>query len=279
MSTFFVIFLVVIYAIIGFSSLWYFANGDKYGENIQGIRKIHYALFLIFIIIGMIIGELDVNNWKLLGAILAVSVFVDLAVFQTPNILKFGNAEFEQFSFVRKTLRMNEELMNQQANKVERFTDIVNLTSLYFQNKYQPTQWRQYKDDIRDYLNLYADTFQFHIAIFEFDNEPDSTRRRVLIEDAVRRVELCYNKKIEDEESRNKIIDTLNDGSSLPFIDKGEDKSSYFAKDKKQIYVVAYYGDKYNMLIGISSDIVNLDGVDASHILNMAQIFDWHMVS
>ncbi len=47
-------------------------------------------------------------------------------------------------------------------------------------------------------------------------------------------------------------------------------------QDEKLI-AIPYFGDFYSMIVTIEAKDVSVDGIDASHILNMIVIFDWYM--
>lgn len=221
--------------------------------------------------------EIDIKDWKTLVELTALFVFIDLAVFQTPDILKIWNAEFQHTHYVRNIIKANEETIGYNSKKVECFTEVIGKTEQHFNTRNAPTQWRQYKDELRTYLNLYADTFQFHVSIFEFAITSDTEALTSSTAHAFRRAELCYNQEITDDEWKDRLIQHLSDGKSIEFRNKTEESSNKPGELKKKVFIVAYYGNSYNMLIGISSNFVDVNGIDASHILNLAQIYDWYM--
>ena len=167
-------------------------------------------------------------------------------------------------------------MLGYNAKKVQNFTEVISKTADHFMDRNPPQHWRQYRDELRDYLNLYADTFQFHIAIFPFAIGANGEELSRNLETAFNSVEICYNISFLDSEGRNSVIQDLLDGKSIPLKDPNADIS--IEELTKNVFIVAYYGESYNMLIGISSNFVEVDGIDASHILNLAQIFDWYMV-
>lgn len=259
------------------SLIYFWLRTDKYVENLQSIRKSYYVLAVLFLCIGLVSNQFTLQAWQTLLAFALIVVFIDLAVFQTPDILKIWNTEFQHSNYIRKTIKKNQEVLGYNAKKVQNFTEVISKTADHFMERHPPQHLRQYKDDLRDYLNLYADTFQFHIAIFPFNSTYDGEELKRNVENAFNSVEICYNVNIIDNNIRENFIQSLLNGKSIPlhnnFNEQGVESS-----ENKNIFIVAYYGEVYNMLIGISSNFVEVDGIDASHILNLAQIFDWYMV-
>jgi hypothetical protein len=279
LGLFFIIFYSIVLLYVLLSLLYFWFCTDKYVENLQLIRKAFYVLFILGVGLGVVCKVIDLNKWTSLLQMTALFVFMDLAVFQTPDILKLWNAEFQHSNYIRKIIKANEEVIGYNAKKVQCFTEVIAKTEDHFNTRNVPTQWRQYKDELRTYLNLYADTFQFHVSIFEFDTTTDATLLKQSVTHALHRVELCYNQTIEDSEWKEKLIAQLLDGKSIEFKNKKEENATTVPGElKNKVFIVAYYGKSYNMLIGVSSKFVDVNGIDASHILNLAQIFDWYMV-
>lgn len=275
MSMYFIISMCILLFFLAGIIVYIRIKPDEYMENQQYLRKVFYFIFVVFLIGGALTKEIDIMDWKILTVLIVFSVFVDLTIFQTPDITKFWNAEFQQSNYIKKTIQKNKEVLINTENKVQNFTEIISETPSYFENKESITAWRKYKEELLEYLNLYSDTFQFNIAIFgvETVETPEELRRE--IERVFNKVVRCYNKSIEDSDWRNELIEKLSSGQSIEFINKEEDIGEDF---KKGIWIVAYYGQAYNMLIGISSSGIEVNGIDASHILNLAEIFDWHML-
>lgn len=90
------------------------------------------------------------------------------------------------------------------------------------------------------------------------------------------RIEQCYNKAIEDGEWKDILVQELLDGKAIELQNKKEVSSSDNLNDKK-VFIIPFYGKDYDILIGISSKFIEVDGIDASHILNLTQIYDWYM--
>lgn len=277
MTGYHIVFFSILLILLVWSLYYFWKDTDKYVENMQFIRKVYYVLFIAGIIAGMFMGEIKLEEWEKLLQFTALFVFIDLAVFQTPDVLKIWNTEFNQSNYIRKTIKKNEEVLSFNEKKVQNFTTVILKTKAYFDKKYQPTSWSQYKDELHSYLKEYTETFDFHVSIFGFEPNQDLTLLRKNLEGSFKKVELCYNNQIEDREWRNSLIDDLMDGKTITLEQKVEDKNPTLADMKRRPFVIVYYGENYYMLIGINSHNITVDGIDASHILNLTQIFEWTM--
>ncbi|RIJ63248.1 type II toxin-antitoxin system SpoIISA family toxin [Rummeliibacillus sp. POC4] len=281
MGIFFIIFFLTVLVYIFFSLYLSFINIDKYVENLQMLRRFFYAIFVVGISIGLMLEKINLDDWKQLLELTALFVFIDLAVFQTPDILKIWNAEFKHDNYIRKIIKKNEEIISYNSQKVECFTDIVlNKSTNYLNNIPLHLKFDDYKEDLKKFLEFYTGTFQIDLAIFEFESglnaNLEDLHSNLDIKQAFTRIEQCYNKTIVDGEWKLFLVQELLDGKAIELHNKKEVSSSDNFKDKK-VFIIPFYGRKYDILIGISSTFIEVDGIDASHILNLTQIFDWYM--
>lgn len=284
MGIFFIIFFLTVLVYIFFSLCLSFINTDKYIENLQMLRRFFYAIFVVGISIGLMLEKINLEDWKQLLELTALFVFIDLAVFQTPDILKIWNAEFKHDNYIRKIIKKNEEIISYNSRKIECFTDIVlNKSFNYLNNIPLHLEFDDYKEDLKKFLEFYTGTFQIDVAIFEFESRLDvdseelhSNFSNLDIKQAFTRIEQCYNKTIEDGEWKRFLVQELLNGKAIELHNKKEVSSSDNFKDKK-VFIIPFYGKEYDILIGISSKFIEVDGIDASNILNLTQIFDWYM--
>lgn len=246
---------------------------EKYEENLQFLRKFLYVIYLLFGLIGFLVGEFEVNDWKLLLELTAVFVFIDLSIFQTPNILKIWNAEFQHSDYLKRIIKENNEAISSTANKIQKFTEIIGISADYFTEDMVPNNWDEYKKELTKYLNKYTDTFQFHLAMFPFDTTIDDDDLKQSIKNAFRELELCYNLTINDRALRAEMIEQLFNGQSFEVKETDSEQST------KKFFVIGFFGSEYNVLIGLSPKIEDVDGIDATNILNLTQIFEWYLMN
>ncbi|ADU30661.1 type II toxin-antitoxin system SpoIISA family toxin [Evansella cellulosilytica] len=265
MDEFFLGYFLLIIAFLICSLIYYGFRSDLFIENLGVIRKGFYVLFIVLLCVGFLYEAIDYTNWKLILQLTVFIIFIDIAVFQTPNMLKFWSGDQTKSEYIEKTIKKNEETLGYNTRKVEKFMEVIQYSSFHFYNKTTPDSKDKYISNLKDYIRLYTDTFQFHISIFPFEVTGNDDELKESVRQTFSNVEKCYNYIIEDISERENIISSLSSG-----------KSMMLKQDK--LFIVSYFGEQYNLLICIKSEDVSVDGIDASHVINLAHIFDWWMV-
>lgn len=160
-------------------------------------------------------------------------------------------------------IQQNEKTLKNTENKVSKMFEVVKYSSIHFESRNPCVHWRKYKDELREYLNFYAETFQFRIAIFQFEMTSDEQKIKNSLSHAFSNVEKCYNCTI--GENRDSIIEALFNGNGKCLVEGN-------------IYVVPYFGTMFNCLIGIKAETdIPVHTIDVSHIVSLAYMFDWWM--
>ncbi|MFF2531395.1 type II toxin-antitoxin system SpoIISA family toxin [Brevibacillus sp. NPDC058079] len=254
---FFVLFMVYLLGVL----IFYWKNSSLYWDNLGRVRKTFYVLYLIMMSFGILFGYIDYRDWKLLTEFSALVVFVDLAVFQTPNILKLWNAEFQHEDQVRRTLQASKDALRQSTKKVQALTNVIQYTDIHFDNKPLPTNWDMYKDQLEEYLKTYSVTFDFKLSFFMFPKSETEEDKKESLRSLVQNIGIRHNKDFPNEEVTN-LVESFSSGNAVP-IDEGK------------LIAIPYYGEFYHMVITIAAKDVPVDWIDASHILNLTYIFDW----
>lgn len=103
--------------LIVLSLIYFWWRTDKYVENLQAIRKSYYVLFFLLVCLGILTKQLQMSDWTMILSLASAAVFIDIAVFQTPDILKIWNTEFQHSNYIRKTIRKNEEVLGYNAKR------------------------------------------------------------------------------------------------------------------------------------------------------------------
>lgn len=254
----FIVFLLVILA-------YYWIDSRGYYNNLGRIRRSFYTLYLLTMSIGFITGDVDYNNWKLLLQLTALVVFVDLAVFQNPNILKIFNAEFRHDDEIRGALTDTKDTILQNANKIEKFTEIVQETEEYFLSKNIPVSIKEYKNDLEDYFETYSGTFGFDISLFIFDT-PKNDKIKENIKLQLKEVTKRHAIKLPSQQvKRENIVEELSNGETVIWIEE-------------ELISIPYFGLTYSMIATLEARNVPVDGIDASLISNMMVMFEWYMM-
>ncbi|MFY4776806.1 type II toxin-antitoxin system SpoIISA family toxin [Metabacillus sp. RGM 3146] len=252
--------LLIVYILA--SLIFYWRNSIQFAAYLGNLRKTLYALFLISLSIGFMLGKIDFTNWQLLAILAGFMVFTDLAIYQTPNILKIWNAEFEHDDRIRKTIEKNEETLGYIGKKSNCFSQIIQESESYFSSKNPVSDHTGYMAEIASYFDQYLDSFGFKAAYFPFEEPSSQTDLREHVQSAFSLLEMRHNLSLELE-NREKIIQDMMDGKSLPI-------------KEESLFAISFFGT-YNMLITIKSDDVPVNGIDALNIVNMAFVFEWYM--
>ena len=244
---------------------YYWMNSKGYHNNLGRIRRTFYTMFLLFVIYGFISGNIDYTDWKLLTQLAALALFVDLAVFQNPNILKIWNTELKHEDEVREALSESKKVILKNAKKVEKFSQIIQYTDVHFNERPIPVTMHEYKGQLKEYLELYSDTLSFSISFFLFDLPTDEEQKMENIKTQIDNISIRHAIEFSrNQEDQAAMVNSFSSGRTL-ILKEGE------------LIAIPYFGDFYSLIVTIESKEGLVDGIDASHILNMLVIFDWYM--
>lgn len=244
---------------------YYWMNSSGYYNNLGRIRRTFYTMFLLFMAWGIVTGKLDLANWQLLTELTALAVFVDLSVFQNPNILKVWSAEFKHEDEVREALKDSKKTILKNSKKVEKFSQVIQFTDVHFENQLIPVNMKEYQEQLEKYLELYRSTFGFSISCFLFDSPTEEEQKRNNIETQIENISVRHAINFSrEQEEKDKMITSFSNGETLIL-------------EEEKLIAIPYFGDFYSMIITIEAKDVAVDGIDASHISNLVYIFDWYM--
>ncbi|MEH7611665.1 type II toxin-antitoxin system SpoIISA family toxin, partial [Gottfriedia acidiceleris] len=245
---------------------FYWMDSKSFHNNLGRIRRTYYTLYLIVMAIGVITSNLDFKNWKLLTEISALVVFIDLAVFLCPNILKIWSAEFKYEDEVREALTESKRMILKSAKKAENFSKVIQETVVYFDNKPLPQSTEEYVNQLSEYLKLYSDTFGMAISIFIFDSPISEEDKKNKIQSQITKMSIRHAINFSTiEEDKTNMIKSFSNGETI------------ILKEEKLISI-PYFGNYYSMIVTLEAGDVAVDGIDASYISNLLYIFDWYMV-
>ncbi|PET65357.1 hypothetical protein CN514_12185 [Bacillus sp. AFS001701] len=244
---------------------FYWMDSKSFHNNLGRIRRTYYTLYLIVMAIGVITSNLDFKNWKFLTEISALVVFIDLAVFLCPNILKIWSAEFKYEDEVREALTESKQMILISAKKAENFSKVIQETVVSFENKPLPQSTEEYVNQLSEYLKLYSDTFGIAITIFIFDSPISEEDKQNKIRSQITKMSIRHAINFSTiEEDKTNMIKSFSYGETI------------ILKEEKLISI-PYFGNYYSMIVTLEAGDVAVDGIDASYISNLLYIFDWYM--
>lgn len=244
---------------------YYWMNSKGYYNNLGRIRRTFYTMYLLFMIYGFISENIDYKDWQLLIQFSILAIFVDLAVFQNPNILKIWNTELKHEDEVREALSESKKVILKNAKKVEKFSEVIQYTDLHFNERPIPINMKEYKEQLREYLELYSNTLGFTISFFIFNSPTNEEQKMDSIKSQINNISIRHAIEFSNiQEDKDAMQNSFSIGETL-ILKEGE------------LIAIPYFGDFFSMIATIESKDGLVDGIDASHILSMLVIFDWYM--
>nr|WP_144925310.1 type II toxin-antitoxin system SpoIISA family toxin [Paenibacillus bovis] len=109
------------------------------------------------------------------------------------------------------------------------------------------------------------DTFGFDVSIFIFESPTSEEQKKYNITTEIQNISIRHAIEFpRKQEEKDEIINSFSNEETI------------ILQDEKLI-AIPYFGDFYSMIVTIEAKDVSVDGIDASHILNMIVIFDWYM--
>lgn len=257
-------FFTVIVLYVLFVIIYYWLWNKEYWNNLGRIRRTFYVLYILLIGIGFVFGKVDVKDWKSVTETTALAVFVDLAVFQNPNILKIWSAEFKHDNEILETLKQQANTILKSAKKVEKFSQVIQSTNSYFSQKTIPQNETEYRDELNDYIRTYSETFGFLISLFLFPVPTTEEEKKNHLKSQIQNIGMRHACEFSDDQTEE-MMEKLSKGEIIPL-------------RQEELISIPYYGSKYSILVTVEAKDVPVDAVDASHVSSLLYIFDWYMV-
>ncbi|PPA69672.1 type II toxin-antitoxin system SpoIISA family toxin [Jeotgalibacillus proteolyticus] len=270
MGIFFVVLGIYVIAI----ALYYFYNSRGYYNNLGRIRRFWYVLFIYLLFLGYIFSVVDIENWQLVLQLAAIILFVDLAIFQNPNILKFWNAEFQYDDHLRESLKDLEDEAIKIEKKIESFSTLVSKSFNYFQSNDfgKELGFETYKKELAQFLSEYTKVYEHKLAFFElhidrFQGEDEETV--INLEEVVDMISQRHAIRWEKNENFDQES----------FAAESIDRNSNFSIINKKLLAIPYYGLYHQFVLTLHSEDSEVTLIDASNIANLIYVFDFLVLS
>lgn len=254
------LFFMALVIYVSANLVFYMVNKLQYSVHSTLIRKGLYTLFVLGVLYGVLLGEVDYQDWKLLLQMSALVAFIDLSLFQTPNILKFWSAEFQHADTIEENIKKNEERLEFMNRKSSVFTEIMQEAMDELTGGPAITNKESYKNELEDFLKKYTDEFDFSVRIFFLPDDlekEDEIKQGIL--QIVSRVENIYNCTIEEKETVQESLFRA---------------EAYVFDNERHVIIPIYEGDK-NFLITLSANQENIIEIDLANIINLVTVFNW----
>ncbi|ADO59854.1 type II toxin-antitoxin system SpoIISA family toxin [Paenibacillus polymyxa] len=252
------------FAIVGLASISHWANPVWYANNLINIRKTSYSLFILMYGGMILAGHIHLKDWGMAVQFASIAIFIDLAVLETPSILKIGNAEFKKNDMeIEKTIKDNQKTILQSFQKSEQFTDVVQYTSNHFYplDSDNFIEWDLYMEQLKKYLRLYTDTFHFKLSITQFTYKEDIEQREQNIEGSLVQIERFHSINIKD---KAELAGTLA-------------KANVSVIKEQEIIGVPFFGNRFSYIVTLEANAQEsvINAIDAYHIVNLLTVFEW----
>ncbi|MBP0723679.1 type II toxin-antitoxin system SpoIISA family toxin [Bacillus sp. RG28] len=256
----FFIILNVLFLLISIILYWW--RNEKYIMYLRGIRKTYYFAGLSVVLIGYGWGRINNTDWKLIGTMLGCIVFVDLAIFLTPNITKLFNAEFQNEQLLEESLRKMKKTVDHVTLKTIQFNSVIEYSDYHFREKEDPKNNEEYKKDLEEYLSMYNDVFQYDMKVHRIDSSTVEIRDQHM-QTILQSFQMWSNIEIPGKQYEENVNTLLQEKILVVEIDE---------------YIIAYSEGVHNsFLIAIKSNGSPVNGVDAYYIISLCRTFEWWM--
>ncbi|WP_442637781.1 type II toxin-antitoxin system SpoIISA family toxin [Rossellomorea marisflavi] len=235
---------------------------DFYFLHIKTFRKVFYFFVMISIGFTVYFGYIAFDNWKILAQILAVGVFLDIVIFQTPDISKLWNTEFKSEEYVLKSVIKTNKIMELNTKKMAIFHGLISETVDLLDN--EPLEsWEEYSSNFKKYIFRYHENLALSVNITHIKRDEDNSMKLALSSllniNSVNTTIIRENidKWVDDFELRTIPLELTN-------------------KEENRLFILPFFGDYFDFFISVESKEEDAGSItDIINLINLAYIFNW----
>ncbi len=246
----------------------------RYHVSLRTLRKTLYTLFIGAISLGLLLDEIRLSDWELILTLTAIVVFMDIALLLTPSIMKIWSAEFHYTDYVEEIIKANDKIHKAMVYRVEAMSEMIQTNS-------ELLPFRNYTDqELRNYLDLYAEKFGFDIQIHRIpliEFSADDADPSVIEGLAAEEIEMLVESYRLTEGIRLTVeqIKTIN---NFDFDSEEEDveilaQSAVVPLIEDESMLVPVFMETDQFIVVLKEDIGEVLEVDAIHITNLIYLF------
>ncbi|QWC23645.1 type II toxin-antitoxin system SpoIISA family toxin [Bacillus haikouensis] len=246
----------------------------RYHVSLRTLRKTLYTLFIGAIALGLLLDEIRLADWELILTLTAIVVFMDIALLLTPSIMKIWSAEFHYTDYVEEIIKANDKIHKAMVYRVEAMSEMIQTNS-------ELLPFRNYTDqELRNYLDLYAEKFGFDIQIHRIpliEFSADDADPSVIEGLAAEEIEMLVESYRLNEGIRMTVeqIKTIN---NFDFDSEEEDveilaQSAVVPLIEDESMLVPVFMETDQFIVVLKEDIGEVLEVDAIHITNLIYLF------
>ncbi|MDQ0199974.1 type II toxin-antitoxin system SpoIISA family toxin [Neobacillus ginsengisoli] len=249
--------IMFLFALGTFAYFW--LNSTRYHTNLRWLRKALYTLFVCAICLGFIFDRLRISDWKELVSIMAMVVFVDLALLLTPNILKMGSAEFEYTNSVEETIKENEKIQKGMVKRIERMSDIIQDAGFFFTGIQYDLTTEQEETHLDSFIEQYSGTFGFVVQLWKVTSNPtDEEETKQQIRTILEQIDDMY--VLDLEENLDSHSESLFQTEVVTLLDK-------------DCIIAPVFMSSHSFIVFLRKEKGFLLEVDAVHVLNLVYLY------
>lgn len=266
---------IVVLLVFSLANLTFFIFKPlRYHVSLRTLRKTLYTLFIGAISLGLLLDEIRLADWELILTLTAIVVFMDIALLLTPSIMKIWSAEFHYTDYVEEIIKANDKIHKAMVYRVEAMSEMIQTNS-------ELLPFRNYTDqELRNYLDLYAEKFGFDIQIHRIpliEFSADDADPSVIEGLAAEEIEMLGESYRLNEGIRMTVeqIKTIN---NFDFDSEEEDveilaQSAVVPLIEDESMLVPVFMETDQFIVVLKEDIGEVLEVDAIHITNLIYLF------
>lgn len=259
--------LILLVANIG---LYFWAQRTYFKYRIF-MRKLYYSVILITGFIAYAMVDFPVSTLVELGALVTLVVFIDLAIFQTPDITKFMTHEFKHEE-IEQTFHKHEDMVALQGIKLMVINGIIRRVKEDWVADDIDMTHDEYEEFVRRYLEDFTDAFEMGLLTYYVPSSNDASEFKRNLDETYTKIRDKFSFDIRAVGMRKRqVINRLENGNSIIIIEKD---TSY------AIVPFSPRNHSYNFIFVIHTKKDNgdtLNETDAALVTNMLYMLEMWM--
>lgn len=215
-------------------------------DNKQNLRRTWYFVLIVGIVFLLKNNGFNTSYWQRYLYLTAMFIFVDLALFLTPTIKKFGGAEMETVQDIESiNKQMQREIKKDQA-KSEVFKSIL---ARLQRDQLLKMDWddpEEYRSDLESFLAIYGEQCMYEIMVFN-----DSIGETIPVQ-----IETVLGIELKEEMAKSLTNDQIVEFDS-------------------QLVLIPFSHHLHPVVIAVLSQKESISQIDVAHIQDLSVIHTW----
>jgi Toxin SpoIISA, type II toxin-antitoxin system len=271
----FKLYTVVLLAFSVANLIFFLIKPLKYHLSLRTLRKTLYTLFIGAVSLGILVDEINLADWEMILTLTAIVVFMDIAILLTPSIMKIWSAEFQYTDYVEDIIKTNDKIHKAMVYRVEAMSEMIQ------KNNELLSPSRNYTEqELRNYLDLYAEKFGFNVQIhrvrdIEFSaDDVDPSVLEGLAADEIQMLIEAYRLT----EGIRKTVEQIKTINNFDFNSEEDDvetlaQSAVVSLVDDESMLVPVFMDTDQFIVVLKKELGDVLEVDAIHITNLIYLF------